>query len=102
YISTLSSLVDKALDIVGTIYDKQKPPLKIRINSYYVYMVPPEETIIYALAAAKFWSSTSDFERAVLVYAVQKENLDIAYLESRAVEENVKDYLDKVLELMEK
>jgi len=102
YISTLSSLVDKALDIVGTIYDKRKPPLKIRINNYRVYMVPPEEAIIYALAAAKFWSSASDFERAVLVYAAQKENLDITYLRTRAVEENVKDYLDKVLELVEK
>ncbi|MGB9717127.1 MAG: hypothetical protein ACP5PQ_00485 [Thermoproteota archaeon] len=101
YVSTFSSLVVKALDIVGTIYDKPKPPIKIRINDYRVYMIPPEEAIIYALAAAKFWSSASDFERAVLVYATQKENIDVAYLETRAAEENVKDYLDKIMELSE-
>jgi|YelNatPaOPRAMG01_1025707.scaffolds.fasta_scaffold43398_2 hypothetical protein len=99
YVSTLSSLVDKALDIVGTIYDKPKPPMRIRVNDYRVYMVPPEEAIIYALAAAKFWSSVSDFERAVLIYAAQKESIDISYLEARAVEENVKDYLSKIMEL---
>jgi len=102
YVSTLSSLVDKALDIVGVVYDKPKPPLKIKINSYHVYMVPPEEAIIYALAAAKYWSSASDFERALLVYATQKENLDLAYLRERAIKEDVSDYLDKIIELIEK
>lgn len=102
YISTLSSLVDKALDIVGVVYDKPKPPTKIKIGDYHVYMVPPEEAIIYALAAAKYWSSASDFERAILVYATQKENLDLAYLKARAIQEDVKDYLDKVIELSEK
>ncbi|MGC9201987.1 MAG: hypothetical protein ACP5HX_04925 [Thermoproteota archaeon] len=99
YVSTLSSLVDKALDIVGVVYDKPKSPVKIKIKDYHVYMIPPEEAVIYALAAAKFWSSTSDFERAILVYAAQKENIDLIYLNARAIEEDVKDYLDKIIEL---
>ncbi len=85
YVSTLSGLIEKALDIVGTIYDKPKQPIKLRIRRYHVYMIPPEEAIIYALAAAKYWSSVSDFERAVLVYAAQKENLDMEYLKKERV-----------------
>jgi hypothetical protein len=102
YVSTLSSLVDKALDIVGVVYDKPKSPIKIKVKDYHVYMIPPEEAIIYALAAAKFWSSASDFERAVLVYAVQKDNIDFAYLNARAIKEDVKDYLDRIVELSQK
>ncbi|MGC9067655.1 MAG: hypothetical protein ACP5GU_00845 [Thermoprotei archaeon] len=102
YVATLSSLVDKALDIVGVVYDKPKPPIKIKTNEYHVYMIPPEEAIIYALAAAKYWLSVSDFERAVLVYVVQKENLDIEYLKKRAREENVTEYLTKIIEIAEK
>jgi len=101
YISTFSQLVGKALYVVGMVYDKPKPPLKLNVNDYFVYMIPPEEAIIYALAAAKYWSSASDFERAVLVYAVQKEHLDMSYLNKRAEEEGVKDYLEKVMKLLE-
>jgi len=51
YVSTLSSLVDKALDIVGVVYDKPKSPIKIKVKAYHVYMIPPEEAIVYALGS---------------------------------------------------
>ncbi|MCR6692883.1 MAG: hypothetical protein MRT15_10860, partial [archaeon YNP-LCB-003-016] len=89
------------LDIVGMVYDKPKSPVRLSVNNYYVYMIPPEEAIIYALAAAKYRSSASDFERAVLVYATQRERLDLSYLSMRADEENVRDYLEKVVKLLE-
>lgn len=101
YVSTFSQLVEKALDIVGMVYDKPKPLVRLNVNDYYVYMIPPEEAIIYALTVAKYRSSASDFERAVLIYATQKERLDMPYLNRRADDENVKDYLEKVMKLLE-
>jgi len=101
YVSTFSQLVEKALDIVGMVYDKPKSPVRLSVNNYYAYMIPPEEAIMYALTAAKYRSSASDFESAVLVYVTQRERLDLSYLSMRADEENVRDYLERVVKLLE-
>jgi len=101
YIQDFGDLVEKAIDIVGGVYDKPMKPLKwnLSVKGYYVYVMPPEEVIVSSLASAKFWGVGVDFERAAMVYYAQRDRLDHDYLVARAERERVKDLLDEILKL---
>jgi len=101
YIQDFGELVEKAIDIVGTMYDRPMKPIKwkISIDNFYVYIIPPEEIIISSLASAKFWNVGIDFERAAMIYYAQKDNIDHSYLIKRAREENVEDTLNEIFKL---
>jgi len=96
YLPKIREISEKGIDIVGNTYDRKKPPMKIYVDSYHVYILPPEEVILTYLEAWKYWSSTEDRNKAVLVYCSQRDILDEGYLRSEAKDRRVEDYLDKI------
>lgn len=103
YIIETGELLSKAVDIVGILYDKPKQPIKWMLDKkdYYFYIIPPEEAIVSSLASAKFWNIGIDYERAAMIYVAQKDNMDIEYLLRRADKENVRDFLDKIVKMIQ-
>lgn len=98
FLPRVREISEKGIDIVGNVYSGGKVA-KINVDEkYHVYVASPEDIIINYLEAWKFWNSIEDRNKAILVYCVNKENLDLTYLTSRATEKNVKDYLEKVNE----
>ncbi|PVU69877.1 hypothetical protein DDW09_03325 [Sulfolobus sp. SCGC AB-777_L09] len=98
YLPKIREISEKGIDIVGESYNRKKQPLKILIDSYHVYIIPPEEVVLTYLEAWKFWNSTEDRNKAVLVYCAQRNKLDFDYLKAEADRRNVKDYLEKLKE----
>jgi len=94
----LSEISDKGIDIVGTVYSLKKQPLSIYIDGYKIYIIPPEEVILTYLEAWKFWESSEDKIKAVLVYCAQRSKLDFNYLKEEAERRGVSDYLEKLNE----
>jgi len=50
------------------------------------------------LEAWKFWESSEDKIKAVLVYCAQRSKLDFNYLKEEAERRGVSDYLEKLNE----
>ncbi|BBL46923.1 hypothetical protein [Metallosphaera sedula] len=95
----IREISEKGIDIVSTVYDRRKEPLKLMVDrSYWVYISPPEEIIITYLEAWKFWKSDEDKMKAVLVYCAQRSSLDRGYLLDESIRRNVEDYLRKLEE----
>ena len=92
--------LEKAIDIVGVVYDKPKEPVKIEINNFWIYILPPEETIISCLNAFKHWNSDVDFEKSAMVLKAQEKRIDWEYLERRAREEGVIEELRRIRDLV--
>jgi len=92
--------LEKAIDIVGVVYDKPKEPVKIEINNFWIYILPPEETIISCLSAFKYWNSDVDFEKSAMVLKAQEKRIDWEYLERRAREESVIEELRRIRDLV--
>ncbi|WP_438839348.1 hypothetical protein [Ignisphaera cupida] len=86
----------KSIDIVSTVYNKPVIPTKIIVNSFTLYLEPVEELIVTYLAGWKFWGATEDRDKAIWLYMVWKDKLNMHYLESRALKENVYDYLQEL------
>ena len=96
YLPKIREVSEKGVDIVGEIYNRRKPPLEIHVDSYYVYIAPPEEIVITYLEAWKFWGSAEDRNKAVLVYCSQLSFIDKQYLEAESERRGVRDYLEKL------
>ncbi len=101
YLPKYEILQLKSIDIVSTIYTKPIQPTKIQVGEYYLYIEPVEELIITYLAGWKFWGATEDRDKALWLYMVWRDRVDVRYLEKRAEEENVYDYLKKFREIVE-
>lgn len=96
-IPKIREISDKGIDIVGNTYQGKKLPIKMVIDDKYsVYVIPPEEVILTYLEAWKFWNSSEDKIKAVLVYCAQKEKLDLKYLDEESSKRGVQDYLSKL------
>nr|WP_238699226.1 MULTISPECIES: hypothetical protein [unclassified Sulfolobus] len=96
YLPKIREISEKGIDIVGKVYNRLKPPLKIQVDSYHVFIIPPEEVILTYLEAWKFWNSIEDRNKTILVYCSQLNRLDIEYLNSESERRQVKDYLEKI------
>jgi len=88
----------KSIDIVSTTYDRELKPVKLVVNSDYIYLEPPEELLIRYLAAWKFWESTEDRDKALWLYYIWRDRMNLDYIARKAKIENV---YDKLLELQE-
>ena len=73
----------------------------ISINGYKVSVVGVEYLIVDRLVAAKYWRSNPklDVEQAYVLLNEFRKGLDQKYLERRASEEKVADYLDSLPKL---
>ncbi|BCU70190.1 hypothetical protein [Stygiolobus caldivivus] len=98
YLPRVREISEKGIDIVSNVYDRPKPPLRMKVDSYYVYILPPEEVVLNYLEAWKFWNSLEDRNKAVLVYCAQLDKIDLAYLNDQAEKRNVNDYLGRLRE----
>jgi len=92
-------VVDKAIEVVSTIYDKPKNPVRVEVGRYWCYVESPEESVISCLSAYVYWESDVDFEKAVAVLRAQRDRIDRDYLVKRAREASVHDSLEKAMEL---
>jgi len=101
YLPRTSIIALKSIDIVGTVYRKQLKPVKLKVNSYHVYLEPPEELIVTYLAGWKYWGSTEDRDKALWLLAAMTEHLNMNHLRRRAREENVEDRLEQLIKLLE-
>ncbi|MGC9105605.1 MAG: hypothetical protein ACP5HQ_04175 [Thermoprotei archaeon] len=66
YLPKVREISEKAIDIVGTVYDRRKPPVKFSVNGYRVYVLPPEEVVLTYLDFWKSWNSLEDRNKAVV------------------------------------
>jgi len=88
----------KSIDIVSTIYDREMKPVKLVVNSDYIYLEPPEELLIRYLATWKMWNSTEDRDKAVWIYYIWRDRMNLDYVVEKARVENI---YDKLMELQE-
>jgi len=96
YLPYSEAISMKSIDVVSTIYDREMKPVKLVVNSDYIYLEPPEELLIRYLAAWKFWGFTEDRDKALWLYYVWRDRMDLDYIARKAKIENV---YDKLLEL---
>jgi len=95
----IREISEKGIDIVSNVYDRKREPKKLIVDgNYSVYIIPAEEVILTYLEGWKFWDSTEDKMKAVLVYCAQKEMIDKDYLEKEAKSNDVYDYYLKLKE----
>ena len=90
----------KSIEVVSVVYGRKSQPTKLVVGDFHVYVEPVEELVITYLAGWKFWESTEDRDKAYWLYALWRERIDHEYLESRAVEEGVYDYLKALQDML--
>jgi len=96
YLPYLEAISKKSIDIVSTMYDREMKPVKLVVNSDYIYLEPPEELLIRYLTAWKFWGSTEDRDKALWLYYIWRDRMNLDYIARKAKIENI---YDKLLEL---
>jgi len=87
-----------AVDIVSTSYSGGKEPVRLRLDNRWVYVEPPEDSILSSLRACVYWESHLDCERAAMVMAAQWPRIDWQYLESAAAREGLSEKLAEIRE----
>jgi hypothetical protein len=92
----------KSIEVVSVVYGRKSQPTKLVVGDFHVYVEPVEELVITYLAGWKFWESTEDRDKAYWLYALWSERIDHEYLESRAVEEGVYDYLKALQDMLKR
>jgi hypothetical protein len=92
----------KSIEVVSVVYGRKSQPTKLVVGDFHVYVEPVEELVITYLAGWKFWESTEDRDKAYWLYALWSERIDHEYLESRAVEEGVYDYLRALQDMLKR
>ncbi len=93
YIPKIREISEKGIDIVDSIYSGERIR-KIEVDNYHVYIASAEDIVINYLQAWKFWESTEDKIKAILVYCAQ--DVDEEYLNIKAKQKSVMDYLEKI------
>lgn len=91
------ALASKGIDIVGTLYDKIKEPIKVRIGEVYAYIEACEELILTYLSGWKFWESLEDRDKVYALIKVYWGRIDKEYVIMMSKKYNVYDLLTKVL-----
>ncbi|MEM1678266.1 MAG: hypothetical protein QXJ56_05065 [Ignisphaera sp.] len=100
YLPKYELLQLKSIDIVSTVYTKPAQPTKIVVGELYLYVETVEELIVTYLAGWKFWGATEDRDKALWLYTVWKDRIDLGYLEERAREESVYGYLEELRKMV--
>jgi hypothetical protein len=100
YLPTYEVLSLKSIDIVSTIYTRQKEPTKLYVDDLYTYIDPVEDLIITYLSGWKYWGSTEDRDKVIWLLITWRDRLDWDYLNSICVEKGVMDKLKELMELI--
>jgi len=72
--------------------------VKLVVNGDYIYLEPPEELLIRYLMAWRFQGSTEDRDKAIWLYYIWRDRMNLDYIAEKARVENV---YDKLMELQE-
>ncbi len=100
FLLLIEGLDTKSIDIVSTIYSKDIPPIRVKVNDYYLYIEPPETLITTYLAGWKFWNSSEDRDKALWLIASTKPILNAKLLRDLAKKNRVDDKLEELLRLI--
>lgn len=92
----------KSIEVVSVVYGRKSQPTKLVVGDFHVYVEPVEELVITYLAGWRFRESTEDRDKSYWLYALWHERIDHEYLESRAVEEGVYDYLRALQDMLKR
>jgi hypothetical protein len=92
----------KSIEVVSVVYGRKSQPTKLVVGDFHVYVEPVEELVITYLVGWRFRESTEDRDKAYWLYALWRERIDHEYLESRAVEEGVYDYLRALQDMLKR
>jgi len=71
--------------------------IKITVNNYWIYIWSPEATLVYLLAAWKYWDSEYDMYRAIITWRITGSKMNIDKLCRLADDVDVVDYLNKLV-----
>ncbi len=96
YLPYIEAISTRSIDIVSTVYNREMKPVKLVVNDEHIYLEPPEELLIRYLAAWKFWGSTEDRDKAIWLYYIWRDRMDLNYIARRTRDENT---YDKFVEL---
>lgn len=94
YLPIYEVLQLKSIDVVSSAYGKEAQPTKLLVENLHVYIEPVEELIVTYLAGWKYWNATEDRDKALWLYIVWRDKIDVNYLNKRSMEEKVADYLE--------
>ncbi len=86
----------KSIDIVSGVYNRELEPVKLQVNSHYIYLDPPEELIVTYLSGWKYWEATEDRDKALWLLAAAKPILNEEMLNKIARERGVWDKLNEL------
>ncbi len=86
----------KSIDIVSGVYNRELEPVKLQVNSHYIYLDPPEELIVTYLSGWKYWEATEDRDKALWLLAATKPILNEEILKKIARERGVWDELNEL------
>ncbi|MFZ8792186.1 MAG: hypothetical protein ACO2OS_07990 [Thermosphaera aggregans] len=100
FLPTHDVLSLKSIDIVSTVYNRGKPPVKILVEEYHVYLDPVEDLIAIYLDGWKNWGSTEDRDKAIWLMATWANRLDFEYLEEICRNKCVVDKLVELKQLL--
>jgi hypothetical protein len=88
-----------AIQIVGSfLTGSLERTLTIQAGPYNVKVIGVEDLIVDRLAHAKLWKSPGDLEKAKVLYASFKRQIDENYLREIAKKRNVEDFLAQATE----
>ncbi len=96
YLPYIEAISTKSIDIVSTVYNREMKPVKLVVNDEHIYLEPPEELLIRYLATWKFRGSTEDRDKAIWLYYIWRDRMDLNYIARRTRDENT---YDKFVEL---
>jgi len=89
--------LDLVIDIAGQSLRRTETVENVEVEGYSAPVVSIEDTVVDRLLAAKFWSSRTDWEQATLLFEAHKSHIDGVELKRKARENEVDDWLDKLL-----
>jgi len=86
-----------AIQIVGdsptASYERMRT---IEVGPYHVRVIGVEDLIVDRLAGAKFWKSTGDLEKAIVLYTNFRDQIDPGYLRTTAKRRGVEDTFTQI------
>lgn len=94
----LNQQLGVAIQIVGSILTGSLEKTRtIQTGPYNVKVIGVEDLIVDRLSHAKFWKNPGDLEKAKVLYANFKKQIDENYLKETTSKRDVEDFLAKLL-----
>lgn len=90
--------LDLVVDVAGNQVGKGESIRTLRYGGWTIPAVSLEDALVDRLCAAEFWKREDDWEKAILLYDLNRGRFDVARLKTRAAEERVSERLQLLLD----